>query len=180
MQQKLFTDKELLPKKRPTGISKSQEEQMYIDLAKEIIKHNYINDDDDYTIEDIIEDLKQVSFSDSGFEIAKTLESYGNASYVFDGDFIDWLDHIGFKKLNIATENVKTWVNAYNPQPKFEIGTKLTVKEVLNSKLKKDEIIYITGIKNEVAQYTVSTDREKKGGYLINYEDIEKKCDECN
>jgi hypothetical protein len=172
--EKLFDDTLLIQKERPTKITAQQEEKMYLDLVKQCIKNQYSSDDE----ETISEDLKKLSNNDSGFEKAKDLERNGNASYEFDGDFIDWLDGIDYERRKILEENVKLWVKAHNPQPKLEKGTKLKIVETISytKDLKKDCFIYITGINMELAYYTVSGDKDKKGGYVLAFERVELNC----
>jgi len=173
--EKLFDDTLFVQKERPTKITEQQEEKMYLDLAKECIKHQYSSDDE----ETIAEDLKELSTNDSGFEKAKDLEDNGNASYEFDGDFIDWLDGMDYKRSDILKENVKLWVKAHNPQPKLEKGTKLKIVESLSysKDLRKDCVVYVTGINMEQAYYTISDDKEKQGGYVLAFEKVESNCE---
>lgn len=173
--EKLFDDTLFVQKERPTKITDQQEEKMYLDLAKECIKQQYSSDDE----ETIAEDLKELSINDNGFEKAKDLENNGNASYEFDGDFIDWLDDIDYKRREILKENVKLWAKAHNPQPKFEKGTKLKIVESLSHSkdLRKDSIVYVTKINMEEAYYCISDDEEMQGGYVLNFEKVESNCE---
>jgi hypothetical protein len=173
--EKLFDDTLLIQKERPTQITKQQEEKMFVDLAKECIKYQYSSDDE----EAVAEDLKKLSRNDNGFEKAKDLDDNGNASYEFDGDFIYWLGGMDYKRSDILKENVKLWVKAHNPQPKLEKGTKLNIVESLSySKyLRKDCVVYVTGINMEQAYYTISDDKEKQGGYVFAFEKVESNCD---
>ena len=170
--EKLFDDTLFVQKERPTQITKQQEEQMFIDLAKELIKQQYSESDE----EDIVDDLKKLRFNDTGFNLAKELEDNGNCEYTFNGDFVDWLDELGYKKGRILSENVKLWVKVRNPKAKFEKGTCLKIVEAIYYKLKNDMVIYITGLKEEEAVYTVSEDKDRNGGYLVNYEKLESCC----
>lgn len=77
--EKLFDDTLFVQKERPTKITKQQEEKMWLDLARECIKNQYSNDDE----ETISKDLKKLSSHDSGFEKAKDLEDNGRAYYEF-------------------------------------------------------------------------------------------------
>jgi len=172
--EKLFDDSLLFQKERPTKITAQQEEKMYVDFAKEIIENQY----SEYDEESIIEDLKELSWHDSGFEKAKKLED-GCASYEFTGDFIDWLDNMACERDYILKENVKMWVKAHNPQPKLEKGDQLKINESLSRTpdLKKDSVVYITGINMEQAYYTISSDPDKNGGYVLDFEKVESKCE---
>jgi hypothetical protein len=173
--EKLFDDTLFIQKERPTKITNQQEEQMFIDLAKECIENQYSSDDE----ETIAEDLKDLSINDSGFEKAKALDNNGNASYEFDGDFIDWLDGIAYRRSSILKENVKLWVKAHNPQPKLQEGTKLKIIQSLSysKDLIKDCIVFVTGINIEEAYYTISGDKYKKGGYVFAFEKVESNCE---
>ena len=172
--EKLFDDTLFVQKDRPKKITAKQEEQMYLELANECIKYGYSNDDDDI----IVNDFKQLRNNDSGFEKAKYLENYGLATYEFNGDFIDFLDSIESKEKNILKENVKLWVKAHNPQPKLEKGMKMLIVDSLNiitKELRKGSVIYVTGINMEQAYYTISGKKEKKGGYVFAFEEVESK-----
>jgi hypothetical protein len=173
--EKLFDDTLFVQKERPTKITDQQEEKMYLDLAKDCVKQQFSSDDE----ETIAEDLKELSTNDSGFEKAKDLEDNGNASYKFDGNFIDWLDGIDYKRSDILKENVKLWVKAHNPQPKLEKGTKLKIVESLSysKDLRKYCVVYVTGINMEQAYYTISDDKEKQGGYVLAFEKVESNCE---
>ena len=60
----LFQDSDVFTKERPIELSHSQKESVYKKLAKEIIDNDWSDDN----IEDIIFDLKSLSFSNSGYE----------------------------------------------------------------------------------------------------------------
>ena len=173
--EKLFDDTLFVQKERPIEITKEQENKMFIDLAKECIKNQYSSDDE----ETISEDLSNLSINDNGFEKAKALDDNANASYSFDGDFIDWLEGMDFKRDEILTENVKLWVKAHNPQPKLEKGTKLKITGHLSylKALRTECIVYVTGINMEQAYYTISGNKEKQGGYMVVFEKVESNCE---
>ena len=173
--EKLFDDTLFVQKERPTKITEQQEAKMFIDLAKECIQNQYSSDKK----ETIAEDLRELSSNDSGFEKAKDLEDNGNASYKFEGDFIDWLDGMDYKRTDILRENVKLWVKAHSPQPKLKKGTKLKIIESLSysKDLRKDCLVYVTGINMGQAYYTVSDDKEKQGGYVLAFEKVESNCE---
>lgn len=172
--EKLFDDTLLVQKERPTRITKQQETELFLKLANEIIDQQYSDDD----AETIAEDLAELSMHDSGFEMAKDLEG-ANASYEFTGDFIDFLDNISHERGNVLKENVKLWVKAHNPQPKLEKGDQLKISEPLSRTpdLKKDAVVYITGINMEQAYYTISADPDQKGGYVLAFEKVECQCE---
>jgi hypothetical protein len=171
--EKLFDDTLFVQKERPTKITDQQEEKMYLDLAKDCIKQQFSSDDE----ETIAEDLKKLSINDSGFEKAKDLEDNGDASYEFNGDFIDWLDWIDYERSDILSKNVKLWVKAHNPQRKFEKGTKLKIVSNLNREKLVGEFIYITGFREDEANYLVDKDINRQGGTVISYEKVEANCE---
>jgi hypothetical protein len=172
--EKLFDDSLFIQKDRPTQITSQQEEEMYAKFAEEIIDNDYSKND----AETIIKDLKELSWLDSGFEKAQKLYSDGMASYEFSGDFIDWLDDMKYERDLIIKENVKLWVKAHNPKPKLEKGAKLEIVESLGlvKDLRSGTVVYVTGFNMEEAYYTVSTNPNKKGGYVIAFEKVELNC----
>lgn len=171
--EKLFDDTLFVQKERPTKITKQQEEKMYLDLSKDCIEQQFSSDDE----ETIVEDLKELSFCDSGYEKAKDLERNEKASYEIDGDFIDWLDCIDHRRSEILSENVKLWVKAHNPQRKFEKGTKLKIVSTLNREKLAGEIVYITGFREDEDNYLVDKDQNRQGGTVISYEKVESNCE---
>jgi len=123
--EKLFPDSEVMLNQRPTQITKEQQDNYFKEVAEEIIQNEWSSS----SIERIIHDLHQISYSDSGYEIAKKLESYpSKASYDIDTEFIEFLDDFDSNSNDILRENVKDWVKAFNPQHKFNKGQKLIVK----------------------------------------------------
>lgn len=170
--EKLFDDTSFIVNKRPLEITEQQRESMFITLANQVIKYNYSNDD----VETIAYDLSQLSKHDDGFERAKDLEQDGIGDYTFNGDLVNWLDQMDCEERSILTENVKLWVKAHNPLPKFEIGDELIINSRLNSEMPTGLVIYITNFRMEEALYTVSANKEQQGGYLIPFEYVEGKC----
>ena len=174
MEQKLFSDSEVFQKERPTKLTKKQEEEFYLERAKDLIKEGYSEDDE----EDVAKDLEYLyPFRDNGYEMAKDLDSSSReACYSFSTEFCEWLDCLHYLYNKIETQNVIDWVKAHNPQPKFEKGTKLLIVETINHKLKKDSIVYVNGERPEEAVYWINEDPNKYGGYVIAYEKVEKCC----
>jgi hypothetical protein len=171
--EKLFPDSEVMLNQRPTQITKEQQENYFKEVAEEIIQNEWSSS----SIERIIHDLSEISSSDSGYEIAKKLEGYSSkASYEIDTEFIEFLDDFDSNRDDILRENVKDWVKAFNPKPKFDKGQKLIVKIPLFRSNKKDSIIYVTGFDKGEANYLVHEDKEHGGGYVIAYEKVENNC----
>jgi hypothetical protein len=171
---KLFDDRLLVQKERPNKITKQQEEQMFVDLSKEIIENQYSSDDE----ETIAEDLADLSIYDNGFEKAKYLDDRGSADYTFEGDFIDWLDNMEYKRRSILTENIKLWVEAHNILPIHKVGTELLItNDISHDKtLRKECIIFINGYNEKEATYKVSNKKEDTRNFIIEYERVESNC----
>lgn len=171
---KLFNESEMFVKERPKDLTDMQESKMYSEIAQEIIDEGYSDSD----IVDIISDIKEISFNISGFEIAKSLDDdyKMEGSYKINGDFVDYLDDLSSKRQGYIEENVKAWVKAHNPINKFNKGDRLQINKALYFKL-PDGIIYINGVKKETAEYVVDRDKERKGGVILNFEEIEEKCE---
>ncbi len=168
----LFNDSEVFQKERPQKPTAQQIEKFYYERAQEIIKEGFSDSDES----DIITDLKNLfPFNDNGFEMAKDLER-GNACYEIDTSFCEWLDGLHYSYSEINRRNVKDWVNAHNPKPKFQDGQKLLVVENLCHGIKKDMIVYINYKREEEAVYIVDQDPKRNGGTVLEYERVEKCC----
>lgn len=175
METLLFPDSETFVKERPTKLSEKQETEIWQKLAKEVIDNGWSDDD----IDTIIEDLQNLSMSDSGYEMAKDLEGFrANGSYDIDTSFIEWLDMLYSDFSDANRENVKRWVKAHNIKPKYEIGTQLVVKEhfTRSPELQVGKVIYVNGYYENEAKYCVSNEKESRQNVVIIYEDIERCC----
>lgn len=170
--EKLFTDAETFQKERPTKITAKQAHDFNMRIAQEIIDEGWSKSD----IEDIAEDVSGISTHDSGYEIAKDLENYKKGYYDIDTAFIEFLDDFSWKKREVLEENVKAWVLAHNPKPKFEKGQKLIVNSSLNSEKKKGAIVFVTGFSEKTACYLIDENQERAGGTVIAYERVESSC----
>lgn len=171
--EQLFSDSEVFTNVRPTKITKQQEQKYLEEVAEEIIDNNWSKS----PIEKIIYDLKNISSSDNGYEIAKKLEEYNSkASYSIDSSFVEFLDDFDYNKRAILRENIKAWVNAHNPQPKFKEGQKITIESPLFRGQNKGDILFITGKNDKEANYYIHEDKDYNGGYVVAYEEVEKKC----
>jgi len=171
--EKLFNDSEVFMKERPVRITEQQAKEFYTKMAKEIIKNKYSTS----SIEDIIEDLADISYGDNGYEIAKKLDDYiSNASYNIDVMFCEWLDCFNSDKEDVLRENIKTWVKAHNIKPKYAKGQKLKIEKSIYYASVIGSEIYVTGHRDEEAYYMVDADKNRNGGICVNYEKLEANC----
>ena len=173
--QSLFKDSEVFQKERPNKATNQQIEDFYKKIANEIKKYNYSASD----LDDIIEDMKALHpFNDTGYEMAKKLEeSWSNAEYEIDSDFIEYLEGIEWKYRGLIEENVKSWVKAHNPQPKLKVGDQIFIEHSLcfGKNLQKGKTAYINCIKEDIACYLVDENPHRKGGTVLNFEQVESK-----
>ncbi len=168
--EKLFGESEIFQEKRPSVITAKQKEQMYVDIAKDIIKYRYSKSD----IDTIIEDIKELSLNDSGYEMAKELEDGGVGEYEFDGSFIDFLESLSFRPYSILQENVEAWVRAHGIKPNLELGTRLIMNRKMDRNSIAGEIFYITGYIEERACYILNKKYVEGIGTLVTDDDVEK------
>lgn len=175
--EKLFSDSEVMLNERPTKITKQQEEEYLEEVAQEIIDNNWSN----YPVEKIIQDLGNISWTlRSGYEIAKELEGYNSkASYNIDTSFIEFLDDFHYNKESIVRENIRDWVKAHKPQPKFKTGQKLIIETQLfrgHNQGNEGDIVYVTGKDEKEANYYIHENEGHNGGYVLAYEKVENNC----
>lgn len=171
--EKLFKDSEVMVNERPTKITEQQEKDYLNEVAEEIISNGWSDSD----IEKIVYDLSDICYNDSGYEIAKKLEGYNSkASYKITTPFIEFLDDFENNKSDILRENVKAWVKAFNPKPKFKEGEKLAVDKPLYAHKDIGDVVYVTGINYEEANYYIHSDPKRNGGYVLPFEKVESNC----
>lgn len=86
-----------------------------------------------------------------------------------DADLVDILDDALYVKTEITREITKQWVTEnFLEIPSDVIGKKVSCK----IGWLKYENHYITGIKPETYEVTISLDAKEKGGYIIGYENL--------
>jgi hypothetical protein len=171
----LFQDSEVFKKERPLSLSDIQKESVYKQLAEEIIENDWSDDN----IEDIISDLKSLSFSNSGYEKAKELESFNaKASYSIGAEFIEFLDWFSNPFDDLIEENQRRWVSAHKIQPKIKIGQELIINERFSraKDLQIGKTIFVNGYKLETGMYLVNEKNESSSNYIVSYESIEENC----
>ena len=86
-----------------------------------------------------------------------------------DSELVDILDGVSTIKDSLSKEIIGQWTKEnFLEIPSDVIGKKVNAKHRYN----KYENHYITGIKPETYEVTISDDINKKGGWVIRYEDI--------
>ena len=86
-----------------------------------------------------------------------------------DSELVDILDGVSTIKDSLSKEIIGKWTKEnFLEIPSDVIGKKVNAKHRYN----KYENHYITGIKPETYEVTISDDINKKGGWVIRYEDI--------
>ena len=118
------------------------------------------------TYEDDIIDCLEESDLD-GFALAQHLSEY---KYIEpDSDLVHILEDVISVKSSLEIEIIIQWVKEnFLDIPSDVIGKKVNVKQGYM----KYENHYITGIKPETYEVTISDDINKNGGWVIRYEDI--------
>lgn len=171
---RLFNDSEVFQKERPTKPTAEQLSVFFAKQAKEVKENGWSSSDE----EDIIHDLKELHpFNNTGYEMAKMLEgSFYKADYKIDSSFIEWLEFLDSDYRSLNSENVRQWVKAHNPEPKFKDGQKLLIVEPLCPGMKKGMIVYVNYKREEEAMYVIGEYPNIKGGTLLEYERVEKCC----
>ena len=114
---------------------------------------------------DIIDCLEEYDLD--GFALAQYLSE---CKYIEpDSELVHILEDVTFVKSSLETEMLNQWVKEnFLTIPDDVIGKKVNAKQGY----KKYENHYITGIKPETYEVTISDDINKKGGWVIRYEDI--------
>jgi hypothetical protein len=114
---------------------------------------------------DIIECLKEYDLD--GFALAQHLSEY---KYIEpDSELVHILEDVTFVKSSLETEMLNQWVKEnFLTIPDDVVGKKVNVKQGI----RKYENHYITGIKSETYQVTVSDKIDKNGGYIVGFENV--------
>ena len=172
-QTKLFSDKEGVTNKRPENLPEKLKQKFFLNEAKYIKEQGWCDLHED----DIVEELENVDLDQIGFEIAKDLDDSSGWSFIFSVDFIEYLEHLGMEYSREFDKYVSKWVELIDLKPKFERKTKLEVKEDIRCLYKKNDVIYVTGMKEETGNYLISKDKKRNGGYVLPFEEIEDKCE---
>ncbi len=114
---------------------------------------------------DIIECLERHNLD--GFALAQYLSE---CKYIEpDSELVHILEDVTFVKSSLETEMLSQWVmENFLTIPDDVVGKKVNVKQGI----RKYENHYITGIKSETYQVTVSDKIDKNGGYIVGFENV--------
>ena len=156
--------------KRPVFDAKkiNRENPRFKHLVDSYQKWNSDNDIDEPRStyeEDIIECLCHYDLD--GFALAQHLKDY---VYVEpDSELVHILDDVLFVKSSLEREMLSQWVKEnFLTISDDLVGKKVNVKQGI----RKYENHYITGIKTETYQVTISDDPKKYGGYIVGFENV--------
>lgn len=174
----LFNDSEVFQKERPTGLTDAQKQELLLNLANGIIADGFSTNDPD----EIVQDLAQLyPFNDEGFDLANELkEMFGRqASYNFSTLFCEHLDFFNSEVHDVYCKNVKEWVCAHKPVLKFAVGSELIVTDpALGRRYKNGDILYVNEIREDMAQYCVSSVKNDTTNMIFDCERLESACKE--
>ena len=114
---------------------------------------------------DIIDCLEEYDLD--GFALAQYLSE---CKYIEpDSELVHILEDVTFVKSSLETEMLSQWVKEnFLTIPDDVVGKKVNVKQGI----RKYENHYITGIKPETYQVTVSDKIDKNGGYIVGFENV--------
>jgi len=114
---------------------------------------------------DIIDCLEEYDLD--GFALAQYLSE---CKYIEpDSELVHILEDVTFVKSSLETEMLSQWVKEnFLTIPDDVVGKNVNVKQGI----RKYENHYITGIKPETYQVTVSDKIDKNGGYIVGFENV--------
>jgi hypothetical protein len=103
-----------------------------------------------------------------GYNLAEYLKSKVNLAFC-DAELVDILDDMIYVKKSLEDEMLKQWVTEnFLTISDDVVGKKVNAKH----NLRKYENHYITGIKPETYQVTVSENATKQGGWIVGFENV--------
>lgn len=154
--------------KRPVLQNINRNNAMFIQMVEQYEKWNSKSNEDysrEMYEEDIIKCLRQYDLD--GYSLAKYLEE--TCYLEADADLVEILDGMYFVKQSLNQELLNQWVveNFLEITPDV-IGKKVNA----NQNRSKYDNYYITTIRPETYEVTVSDNPNKKGGYVVGYENI--------
>jgi len=114
---------------------------------------------------DIIECLEEYDLD--GFALAQHLSEY---KYIEpDSELVHILEDVTFVKISLETEMLSQWAKEnFLEIPSNVIGKKVNAKQGY----KKYENHYITTIRPDTYEVTISDNINKKGGYIVGFENV--------
>jgi hypothetical protein len=103
-----------------------------------------------------------------GYNLAEYLKSKVNLAFC-DAELVDILDDMIYVKKSLEDEMLKQWVKEnFLTIPDDVIGKKVNAKQGY----KKYENHYITTIRSDTYEVTISDNINKKGGYIVGFENV--------
>jgi len=103
-----------------------------------------------------------------GYNLAEYLKSKVNLAFC-DAELVDILDDMIYVKKSLEDEMLKQWVKEnFLTIPDDVIGKKVNAKQGY----KKYENHYITTIRPDTYEVTISDNINKKGGYIVGFENV--------
>ena len=167
-------------------------EQTYMKLQDKVIRPKFSRENinrENKQFKRVVDQYEQWCTSGGGYETRETYEEdiidclfesdtdgYALATFLKeksyiepDSELVDILDGVSTIKDSLSKEIIGKWTKEnFLEIPSDVIGKKVNAKHRYN----KYENHYITGIKPETYEVTISDDINKKGGWVIRYEDI--------
>lgn len=157
---------------RPTlnHINIDKTAKCFVNLVKEY--RNWFKKGDDLEIEqsdlerEMIECITSYNVS-NGFALAKFIED--ETGVEGDSELVNILDGVFFVKRELEKDLICKWVKDNNLSISEDvIGRKVFAKQSFRSYPGH----YITGIYNDKYQVTIQKDKDSKGGFVIDYENV--------
>jgi hypothetical protein len=103
-----------------------------------------------------------------GYNLAEYLKSKVNLAFC-DAELVDILDDMIYVKKSLEDEMLKQWVKEnFLTISDDVVGKKVNAKQGI----RKYENLYITGIRPDTYQVTISDDSKKYGGYIVGFENV--------
>ena len=103
-----------------------------------------------------------------GYNLAEYLKSKVNLAFC-DAELVDILDDMIYVKKSLEDEMLKQWVKEnFLTISDDVVGKKVNAKQGS----RKYENHYITGIRPDTYQVTISDDSKKYGGYIVGFENV--------
>ena len=122
----------------------------------------------EYSIEEWAEALEtNYSACKDGYEFARDLERDGFAP---DTEMVNELDSFGLKVSEVCRHAEKQWVRLDGFTPEFAIGDKVDMGKTHRG----ERYGFVSGIREESAEYEVKTDMNSSTAFIIKAENLKK------